>query len=35
LNGQVARVMQKGSFLMEDLVREVRAVSDVHIGSGI
>jgi signal transduction histidine kinase/DNA-binding response OmpR family regulator len=35
LNGQVARVMQKGSFQMEDLVREVRAVSDVHIGSGI
>ena len=35
LNGQVARVMQKGSFQMEDLVREVRAVGDVHIGSGI
>jgi CheY-like chemotaxis protein len=35
LNGQVARVMQKGSFQMEDLVREVRAVSDVNIGSGI
>jgi PAS domain S-box-containing protein len=35
LNGQVARVMQKGSFQMEDLVRELRALSEVHIGMGI
>jgi CheY-like chemotaxis protein len=35
LNGQVARVMRKGSFQMEDLVREVRAVSEVDHGSGI
>jgi CheY-like chemotaxis protein len=35
LNGQVARVMQKASLRMEDLAREVRALSDVNIGSGI
>ncbi len=35
LNGQVARVMQKGSFQMEDLVREVRAVGEIHIGMDI
>ena len=30
LNGQVARVMQKGTFQMEDLVREVREVGEIH-----
>ena len=35
LNGQVARVMQKGSLRMEDLVCEVRALSDVGHGLGI
>jgi len=30
LNGQVARVMQKTSLRMEDLVHEVRAVSEAH-----
>jgi CheY-like chemotaxis protein len=35
LNGQVARVMQKASLRMEDLVREVRALSDVNCGVGI
>jgi CheY-like chemotaxis protein len=35
LNGQVARVMQKGSLRMEDLVSEVRALSDVNHGVGI
>jgi signal transduction histidine kinase/DNA-binding response OmpR family regulator len=35
LNGQVARVMQKGTFQMEDLVREVRAVGETHIGMDI
>jgi PAS domain S-box-containing protein len=35
LNGQVARVMQKGAFQMEDLVREVRAVGEIHTGMDI
>ena len=35
LNGQVARVMQKGSLQMEDLVSEVRALSESTIGMGI
>ena len=35
LNGQVARVMQKGTFQMEDLVREVRAVGEIHTGMDI
>jgi CheY-like chemotaxis protein len=35
LNGQVARVMQKASLRMEDLVREVRALSDVSSSVGI
>lgn len=35
LNGQVARVMQKASLRMEDLVREVRALSDANRGLGI
>jgi DNA-binding response OmpR family regulator len=35
LNGQVARVMQKGTFQMEDLVREVRIVRQVNISMGI
>jgi CheY-like chemotaxis protein len=35
LNGQVARVMQKASLQMDDLVREVRALSDVSSSVGI
>jgi CheY-like chemotaxis protein len=35
LNGQVARVMQKGSFQMDDLVREVRALSELNLAQGI